>query len=126
MATKLKYYSRDPNARGKSKGRGKGFYYNRTWKSEGYGAKYMSKYNADRDQKYAGRNKTGGSRYLAHTTDKVANAGKEIPANRRRLLSETGKLYGTGSKDTKKYQKAKPKKKYNTKKSTKRSNRYKR
>jgi hypothetical protein len=91
--SQLKYYRDDPN----NQKRGKGFYYNRTWKDEGFSTKYMSKYDSKRD--YAIGKKTGGSRRYAHFTDKPKEAGSEIDKHRSSLSSD-GKYYGTQHKKT--------------------------
>ncbi len=99
----LKYYRRDPN----NKNRGAGFYYNRTWKDEGFKSNYMSKYDAKRDynKKPDSRSvtvkykNTGGSRRFAHMTDAKKYAGKEIDGYRRKLSSD-GKYYDTQKKKT--------------------------
>lgn len=86
--SRLKFHSKDPN----KLGRGKGFYYNRTWDKAGFSANYQSKYNADLDHSKGG--KTGGNKDYAHTTDNPKKAGTEISAKLRPYLSETGKMYG--------------------------------
>jgi len=86
----LQYYRKDPN----NKKRGTGFYYNRTWKDEGFNTKYMSKYDSKRDYFLKGEHKVGGSRKFAHFTDNPKKAGIEITAHRPKLSSD-GKFYDT-------------------------------
>ena len=86
----LQYYRTDPN----NKNRGAGFYYNRTWKNEGFSTKYMSKYDSKRDYYLKGEHKVGGSRKFAHFTDNPKKAGAEIIPHRNKLSSD-GKYYDT-------------------------------
>ena len=111
----LKFYKKDPN----NKKRGYGFYYNRTWKDNGYSTKYMSKYDSKRDYYRLGEHKVGGSRRFAHFTDNPKKAGAEVSVHRKDLSSD-GKYYDTQKrkvhkKDVKKYSNAKDVKKTPTK-----------